>query len=520
MKVQPNFQPIQVNFYGNGCKIVNYTNLKSSPAFTIPKDSRGGWLTNNAYPPAKPSTAKFKTDAQYTELYNTREQYINESKRQKAPCYSFGKAGIKEDEFYVKTKIKKRPKSSKNKKIYFDEENIGGDNCENNLTNNEKEEKFHQYYEVGTKYVNESRKPRAPLYSFAGGKFGEDYLTKRKIDNNFFSQNDFYETRKYYVNESKKPRILGYSFAKEKRIDPNIKKKWKYKIYGNNDNKNITFKEENNFENADNNQNIKETNNNEKEDKNENKKKNKDKKTNIINNNSNVYPHDFYNVREHYIYESKKPRVVGYSFGKTSGVKPKIIEGKKGKEPFFYNLREHYIYESQKPQAPNYSFGRPRSFISSKKNKNKKYKLRPESAVFKNNLKNQIEEEEKNQLKSNIKINKVNGPGPGSYKIEKNLGENALKISMSPVGRKYPRSNGFPGPNYYRPKYNFVKRKYPNYSIGNAERECYEGYYPINNSMNNSYGSQYYRRNPSWVIAKNCRGEIVEKIKKQNLRYL
>ena len=528
------FTPIQIKFYGNGCKVGNYTNLKSSPVYTFPKDSRSGWLSNQAYPPAKPSTAIIKSGCKYTELYNTREQYVNESQKQKAPCYSFGKAGMKEDEFYIKTKRKKRAKSAKNKNITFNEENLAGDNCENNpnkANKSEGEESYHQYYEIGQQFVNESRKPKAPLYSFCRKPYGEDYITKSKIDKKFLSPNDFYETTKYYIKESKKPRVVGYSFGNEKRIDPNIKKKWKYKIYGGNkeNNKNNTFKEENNFKQADNNPNI--NNNEENKEKQENDDKdNKDENSNKNNknnkknkkapiatyNNSKDYPHDFYNVREHYIYESKKPRVVGYSFGVKSGVKPKIIEGKKGEEPLFYNLREHYIYESQKPKAPNYSFGRPGIFFSFTKNKkkNKNYKLRPQSAeIHRNIIVHYVENENGKKIK---KISKIDGPGPGSYDTAGIIGEDALKISISPCGRKGPVDNRFPGPGSYHPRYYVVKKQYPIYSIGNAERDCYEGYYPINNSMKLPYGAQYFRRNPSWAISKR---NLIDNIKNENYRY-
>ena len=523
------FKPIQINFYGNGCKVGNYTNLKSSPVYTFPKDSRSGWLSNQAYPPAKPSTAKIKSGCKYTELYNTREQYVNESQKIKAPCYSFGKAGMEEDEFYKKTKIKKRPKSAKNKNINFNEENLSGDNCENNpnkTNKSEKEQSYHQYYEIGKAFVNESKKPKAPLYSFCCKPYGENYITTSKIDKKFLSEHDFYETTKYYIKESKKPRIVGYSFGKQKRIDPNIKKKWKYKIYGGNkeNNKNNTFKEENNFNQADNNPNNQNINNNsennEKNDQDENankksKKSKKNKKAPVANyDNSKDLPHDFYNVREHYIYESQKPRVVGYSFGVDNGVKPKIVEGKKGEEPFFYNLREHYIYESQKPKAPNYSFGKPKIFIPSTKNKNKKYKLRTQSAdLHRNIIIHYVEDENGKKIKN---ISKINGPGPGSYDTAGTIGENALKISISPCGRKGPIDNKFPGPGTYNPRYYTVKKQYPIYSIGNAERECYEGYYPINYNMNLSYGSQYYRRNPSWIVSKK---NLIDNIKNENFRY-
>ena len=175
-------------------------------------------------------------------------------------------------------------------------------------------------------------------------------------------------------------------------------------------NKNINFEEEKNLNEGDNcpnlnnDENINEKN---KEDKNSKIKNNK----NDIDNNKQLskdYQRDYYNVREHYIYESKKPRVVGYSFGKMSGVKPKIIIGKNGKESFFYNIREQYINESQKPKAPKYSFGRPKSSIPNQKNKNKKYFLRPQSVDFNNNLKNDgIEENDR--FKNKIKI------GPWSW---------------------------------------------------------------------------------------------------------
>ena len=497
------FQPANIKFFGNGCKLVNYLNLKSTPAYTIPKDSRSGWLSHDIYGPMKPSTAKFKTNYKYTELYNTREQYINESKKNKAPSYSFGKA-IKEDEFYKKNKRKKnKVKNAKNKNINFNEENIKGDNCENIKENKKKEkeeEKHTQYYEIGTKFVNESRQQKAPLYSLAGGPFNTEYLSKRKVDNKFYPQNDYYKVNESYIKESKKPRILKYSFGKEKRLDIDNKKE---------NNKNTNFKEEKNFGIADNCENF---DNNQKR-----KKKGNKKVTNKMNNNSQNSPHDYYNLREHYIYESQKPRVVEYSFGVLSGIKPRIIKGKEGIHSF-YELSK-YIHESQKPYAPKYSFGRPRTFIPTKK-KNKKYKLRPQSAVFNLNLNNYIKEEEKNEIKNNYKMSKSIYPGPGAYDIGGVIGENALKISMSPKFKSKKR-NDYPGPGKYSPKFNAIKQKYPIYSIPNAEREgCYEGYYPIKHKVNHSYGVQYYKRNPSWIIPEKNKREFINNIRSENLRYI
>ena len=495
------FQPLNVQFYGSGCKILNYYNLKHSPAYLFPKDTRDSWLPKNQYNPSL-NPPKTKSNYNYTELYNTREQYIHQSQKITAPSYSFGKAGMTEDDFYIKTKKKKtkikiRAKSAKYKNIKFPEEEMGeGDNCANidgNKKNKNKEEPYHQYYEIGKQFVNQSSQHKAPLYSFAGGAFGQKYLTHSRIDNNFSPQNDFYELRKAYVNESKKPKILGYHFGTEKRLDPYIQKKVKNKSK----NKKSEFKEEKDFKEGDNYDNVVVP-----EDQKE-KDKDKEKDSNLNNNNnknnSKDMPHDYYNLREHYIYESQKPRVLGYSFGKMSRTSKEKI----GKETFFYNLNEKYINESQKPKAPKYSFGRPKSAFNNNVNNKNKNKIRPKSAA-------RFSEEEKNT------------PGPGRYDIANEFGNDGIKIGISQYGRKYGKGNGVPGPGRYRPDINYVKKKYPIYSIGKAEREgCsypYNFYY--NNRMRFSYGAQYYRRNPSWIFAKTCKGEeLHNKMMKENYRY-
>ena len=479
------FHPSNIQFYGGGCKVLNYYNLKHSQAYTFPKDTRDSWLKKSQYSPP-PNPPQTKSNCKYTELYNTREQYIHASQKIKAPSYSFGKAGMEENDFYKKTKKnKKRAKSATYKNIKFGEDNLEGDNCMNDNNDNkgekedEKEETYHQYYEIGKQFVNKSSQNKAPLYSFAGGEFGKKYLTQSRIDNNFKPKNDFYELCQAYIKESKKPKILGYSFGKEKRLDPYIKSK---------KNKKNNFKEENNFNDGDNAGNNDNNNINDKRE---------ERKLNISKEN----PHDYYNLNEHYIYESQKPRVLGYSFGKD----PRMAKGKFSKETFFYNLNEHYIYESQKPKAPNYSFGRPNSafFYNSKNksNKNSKNKIRPKSSRYNN-------EEEKIP------------PGPGKYDIPDDFGINGLKISMAKTGRKYGKANGVPGPGKYYPDFEVTKYKYPIYSIGNAERDgCYYPYF-YKKRRRRSYGSQYYRKNPNWVFAKTCKGEeLHKKVMKENFRY-
>ena len=95
---------------------------------------------------------------------------------------------------------------------------------------------------------------------------------------------------------------------------------------------------------------------------------------------------------------------------------------------------------------------------------------------------------------------------------------------MPHSGRKYGKNNGVPGPGRYTPDINFVKYKYPIYSIGVAEREgcSYPLYYSYKkNRRRFPYGSQYYRKNPSWIFAKTCKGEeLHKKILKENNRYL
>ena len=510
-----NFHPLNVQLYGNRCKILNYYNLNHSPAYKFPKDTRNSWLQKNQCNHLD-NPQKTKSNYNYTELYNTREQYIHQSQKITAPSYSFGKAGMEEDQFYIKTKSKDKSnvykvKSDKSKNIKFGEEDLRGDNNPNineiNIKKNKNEERkqeepIHQYYEVGKQFVNKSTQKKAPHYSFAAGAFGKKYLTQSRIDNNFKPENDFYNLRKAYKKESNKPRIISYHFGKEKRLDPNIKNKRNYKNYENKkgkidnndkDNKN-DFKEDANFKKGDNNifsdEEVEKTNIAKKD----------NKKEEIKLNISKYQPNDYYNLREHYIYESQKPRVVGYSFGKMS----RTTKGKISEETLFYNIREKYVNESQKPKAPNYSFGRPNSaFIyRGKKNENKK---RPKSAVY-------ITKEGKNS------------PGPGNYDITKDFGNDGIKIGISQCGRKYAKNNGVPGPGRYQPNINYIKRQYPIYSIGNAERDgcsypIYSGIY--RKRRNVSYGSQYYRKNPNWIFAKTCKGEdLHNKIIKENFRYI
>ena len=133
------FHPSNVQFYGGGCKVLNYYNLKHSPAHAFPKDTRDSWLKQSQYiPPTDPP--KTKSNCKYTELYNTREQYIHQSQKITAPSYSFGKAGMEENDFYKKIKKnKKRAKSATYKNMQFNEDNLEGDNCINNDNNDNNE---------------------------------------------------------------------------------------------------------------------------------------------------------------------------------------------------------------------------------------------------------------------------------------------------------------------------------------------------------------------------------------------
>ena len=71
-----NFHPVNVELYGNRIKILNYYNLNHSPAYLFPKNTRSSWLPKSQYtPPSNP--IKTKSNCKYTELYNTREQYIH-----------------------------------------------------------------------------------------------------------------------------------------------------------------------------------------------------------------------------------------------------------------------------------------------------------------------------------------------------------------------------------------------------------------------------------------------------------
>ena len=129
-------------------------------------------------------------------------------------------------------------------------------------------------------------------------------------------------------------------------------------------------------------------------------------------------PHDYYNLRGHYNYESQKQRVLDIPLVKwVEQKKIKLVQ-----KHFFYNLNEKYVNDNEKPKAPNYSFGRPKTFFYDSKNRNK---IRPKSTV-------NINEKEKNTS------------GPGRYDVTKEFGKDGIKIGISKYGRKYEKSIQFP----------------------------------------------------------------------------
>lgn len=107
--------------------------------------------------------------------------------------------------------------------------------------------------------------------------------------------------------------------------------------------------------------------------------------------------------------------------------------------------------------------------------------------------------------KENRLIYKCNGfPGPDRYNVQGKVGEDAKKISLSPCGRQEPKPNGFPGPDRYKPDYTVLKTSYPKYRIGTGKRrELYntEPSFPSPDQyhINNNYNSKK-PKSPTWRI--------------------
>ena len=279
---------------------------------------------------------------------------------------------------------------------------------------------------------------------------------KNKNSNN--EPADFYNVQEKYINESKKPRIPKYSFGKASRIEYKEKKKSyninnniktlgpkrvniknfeeEKNIFGDNSPNNIKFEEEKVMK-GDKSQNINKNKNNKKEDESE--------------------ENDIPGVGKYNIRGSLKVPVVKFGTEK-KGLNYDKIESP---GPAKYNLREKEFGKTN----TKYSIPKGPRGIKSRPFTPGPGKYDPSSKLIKKSA-------QKYSFPKDRRMHYFQNsyPGPDKYNITTKFGENAKKITISPCGRMPIKNNGFPGPNKYNPDYKILKTKYPKYRIGTAKR--------------------------------------------------
>ena len=284
----------------------------------------------------------------------------------------------------------------------------------------------------------------------------EEIHKKNLPKNTNYEPVDFYNVQEKYVNESKKPRIPKYSFSKASRIE--VLKKNKNNIsakkarpkstkivkkfeeeknsYGDNVPNNIKFKEEK-IEG----------------DKSQNINKNKNKKEEDLEEENGIPGVGKYNIRG-----SLKVPVVKFGTEKKGLYFDNIVSP----GPAKYNLMEkEFGKNNTKYSIPKGPRGLdPRPFT-------------PGPGKYDPNLAQTKESSYKYSFPKDKRLHYPynNNPAPNRYNTARKFGEDAKKISISPCGRQPTKYNDFPGPNKYHPDYKVLKLKYPKYRIGTAKRK-------------------------------------------------
>ena len=315
-------------------------------------------------------------------------------------------------------------------------------------------------------------------------------INKKGINNT--QPSDFYNVQEKYVNESKKPKIPKYSFGKAKRIEYKEKKKnnnigvlknkkgiinnfeEEKNNIGDNCPNNIKFKEEKQIE-ADKSQNL----------------NNKEIKKEEESEENGVPGVGKYNIRGSLVVPVVK-------FGtEKKGLKYDNIVSP---GPAKYNLREKEFGKTN----TKYSIPKGPRGIESKPFTPGPGKYDPsQNLIKKRTEKFSFTKDKRMHYFQN------SNPGPGNYfKNHKNFGEDAKKVSFL-SGRKDKKFNDFPGPNRYSPNYKILKKKYPSYRIGTAKRrklyqieESFPG--PNKYNINERYNSKR-PKSSSWKFGKEKR---------------
>ena len=240
--------------------------------------------------------------------------------------------------------------------------------------------------------------------------------------------------------------------------------------------------------------------------------------------NTNYKFSDFYNVREKYVNESKKPKILKYSFPKASRfdyldkkyktsinnnirtIKPKSSKNRKNKK----------VFEEEKNNIKGDNYANIIKFEEEKnlKGDSASPKIKPNGKIKLSETEaeeNDVPGVGKYNLRSSLKVpvtkfgtekkglyfDKIISPGPAKYNMrEKEYGKTKIEYSIPKAIKKTPRP-WTPGPGKYDPKVNNIKASILQYS------------FPKNPKL-----KYYYNSNPApnkYNISKNF-GEDAKKI--------
>ena len=313
-----------------------------------------------------------------------------------------------------------------------------------------------------------------------------------------------YNTVGEYVNESKKPKAPGYSFGKANRdgkskIKDKIKNKLDKKNKKNNNN-NFGFHEEK-MAKGDNAANIENNKENVNENENTHKKKKKELKVfkNVFDNDVEAGPGK-YNLRTSLKVPTAKFGTAkkGLDYGNIVSPGPAahnpLDKDIFGKNTLKYSISKGPRNIENRPFTPGPGKYETRKNIGDKDSKKYSFGHKPKLTYTKNN-----------------------NPGPDKYDTRGIFGSEAKNILIKkPISKNenlnynHPpqiRYDGFPAPNAYYPDYTILKKTYPKYKFGKAKKMYnYNNNYPSPDEYDIiGIENNNYKKPPSWIIGKSKR---------------
>ncbi len=204
--------------------------------------------------------------------------------------------------------------------------------------------------------------------------------------------------------------------------------------------------------------------------------------------NANYQPCDYYNVREKYINESKKPKIQQYSFPKASRFKyyDKKYKTNNNNEMKSINKKNKKVQKLFEEEKNNNIGDNKQNIINFKEEKTLKGdNAQNNKKINKKKLnKEDLEENDvpgvgRYNLRGSLKVpvvkfgtekkglsfNKIISPGPAKYNMrEKEYGKTKIEYSIPKEVKKIPRP-WTPGPGKYNPNYNTTKINALKYSF-------------------------------------------------------